>query len=133
MDNLVSLLQAVGMVAINADVRAKILELIQTWAVATEGRHDLSYIGEVYKSLQREGYQFPPRVTLASSMIDSNAVCFASSIQSSPLNPTANSTIWIATGMGRLGCLHAMPHTVYVYEPKTSLPKLRQLFRSAVL
>lgn len=74
MDNLTSLLQAVGPVAINAEVKSKILELIQSWSGATEGRYELSYIGEVYKRLQREGYQFPPRVTVASSMIDSSAV-----------------------------------------------------------
>ncbi|GFP54533.1 vacuolar protein sorting-associated protein 27 [Trichoderma asperellum] len=73
MDNLTSLLQAVGPVAINAEVKSKILELIQSWAGATEGRYELSYIGEVYKRLQREGYQFPPQVTVASSMIDSSA------------------------------------------------------------
>ncbi|UKZ67736.1 uncharacterized protein TrAtP1_008893 [Trichoderma atroviride] len=73
MDNLTSLLQAVGPVAINAEVKSKILELIQSWSGATEGRYELSYIGEVYKRLQREGYQFPPRVTVASSMIDSSA------------------------------------------------------------
>jgi growth factor-regulated tyrosine kinase substrate len=77
MDNLVSLLQAVGSVAVNADVKSKILELIQTWAAATDGRHDLSYIGEVYRNMQREGYQFPPRQTVASSMIDSSAVSLA--------------------------------------------------------
>jgi hepatocyte growth factor-regulated tyrosine kinase substrate len=74
MDNLVSLLQAVGPAAVNSEVRSKILELIQSWATATEGRHDLVYVGEVYKTLQREGYQFPPRVSVASSMIDSSAV-----------------------------------------------------------
>jgi growth factor-regulated tyrosine kinase substrate len=74
MDNLTSLLQAVGAVAVNAEVKAKILELIQSWAGATEGRHELGYIGEVYKTLQREGYQFPPKTTVASSMIDSSAV-----------------------------------------------------------
>lgn len=74
MDNLVSLLKASGAAAVNSDVRSKILELVQTWATATEGRQDLSYIGEVYKNLQREGYQFPPRVSVASSMIDSSAV-----------------------------------------------------------
>ncbi|KAL5091392.1 hypothetical protein Trisim1_003001 [Trichoderma cf. simile WF8] len=73
MDNLTSLLQAVGPVAVNAEVKSKMLELIQSWAGATEGRYELSYIGEVYKRLQREGYQFPPRVTVASSMIDSSA------------------------------------------------------------
>ncbi|PTD04984.1 Vacuolar protein sorting-associated protein 27 [Fusarium culmorum] len=70
MDNLVSLLQAVGGAAVNADVKSKILELIQSWAGATEGRYELSYIGEVYRTLQRDGYQFPPKTSVASSMID---------------------------------------------------------------
>ncbi|OIW25010.1 ubiquitin binding protein [Coniochaeta ligniaria NRRL 30616] len=73
MDNLVSLLKATGPAAVNLQVRSKMLELIQTWATATEGRQDLSYIGEVYKTLQREGFQFPPRVSVSSSMIDSSA------------------------------------------------------------
>ncbi|RGP70170.1 hypothetical protein FLONG3_7563 [Fusarium longipes] len=73
MDNLVSLLQAVGGAAVNADVKSKILELIQSWAGATEGRYELSYIGEVYRTLQRDGYQFPPKTSVASSMIDSSA------------------------------------------------------------
>ncbi|KAI5866181.1 vacuolar protein sorting-associated protein 27 [Durotheca rogersii] len=73
MDNLVSLLRAVGPAAVNIEVRAKILELIQSWAVATDGRYDLKYIDETYKALQREGFQFPPRTTVASSMIDSSA------------------------------------------------------------
>ncbi|EFX01348.1 vacuolar sorting-associated protein [Grosmannia clavigera kw1407] len=54
MDNLTSLLKA-------------------SWASATEKRYDLNYIGEVYKTLQREGFQFPPRTTVSSSMIDSSA------------------------------------------------------------
>ncbi|PCD33158.1 hypothetical protein AU210_009393 [Fusarium oxysporum f. sp. radicis-cucumerinum] len=73
MDNLVSLLQAVGGGAVNSDVKTKILELIQSWAGATEGRYELSYIGEVYRTLQRDGYQFPPKISVASSMIDSSA------------------------------------------------------------
>ncbi|KFA76242.1 hypothetical protein S40288_03585 [Stachybotrys chartarum IBT 40288] len=73
MDNLVSLLEAMGPAAVNHEVKSKILELIQSWAGATEGRHDLVYIGEVYKTLQREGYQFPPKVSVSSSMIDSSA------------------------------------------------------------
>jgi hepatocyte growth factor-regulated tyrosine kinase substrate len=71
-----SLLQAVGTASVNPEVRSKILELIQNWATATEGRYELSYIGEVYRTLQREGYQFPPRVSVSSSMIDSSAVSF---------------------------------------------------------
>ncbi|KAI1132895.1 hypothetical protein F5Y10DRAFT_171609 [Nemania abortiva] len=73
MDNLVSLLHAVGPAAVNQDVRARMLELIQSWAAATEERYDLKYINEVYHTLQKEGYQFPPKVTVASSMIDSSA------------------------------------------------------------
>ncbi|KAI1380282.1 VHS domain-containing protein [Hypoxylon crocopeplum] len=73
MDNLVSLLHALGPAAVNPEVRGKILELIQSWAAATEGRYDLKYIDETYKALQREGFQFPPRTTVASSMIDSSA------------------------------------------------------------
>lgn len=74
MDNLISLLKAVGPASVNYDVRSKILELIQSWAAATEGRYELNYINEVYRTLQREGFQFPPKVTVSSSMIDSSAV-----------------------------------------------------------
>ncbi|KAJ4150184.1 hypothetical protein LMH87_010947 [Akanthomyces muscarius] len=73
MDNMVSLLQAVGGGAVNAEVKSKILELVQSWAGAAEGRYELSYIGEVYRTLQRDGYHFPPKIAVASSMIDSNA------------------------------------------------------------
>jgi VHS domain len=75
MDNLVSLLKAYGGAAVNEEVKAKILELIQTWATASEGRYELAYIGETYKSLQRDGFHFPPKVDVAKSMLDSSAVC----------------------------------------------------------
>lgn len=73
MDNLVSLLKVQGPAAVNDEVKNKILELIQTWAAASEGRHELSYIREVYTNLQREGFRFPPKVNVASSMLDSSA------------------------------------------------------------
>jgi growth factor-regulated tyrosine kinase substrate len=77
MNNLVSLLKAYGSAAVNDAVKNKILELIQTWATATEGRSDVSYIGETYRSLQRDGFQFPPKVDVAKSMLDSSAVCMS--------------------------------------------------------
>jgi hepatocyte growth factor-regulated tyrosine kinase substrate len=75
MDNLVSLLKAYGGAAVNEAVKNKILDLIQLWATAAEGRSELAYIGETYKSLQRDGFHFPPKIDVASSMLDSTAVC----------------------------------------------------------
>lgn len=76
MDNLVSLLKAYGGAAVNDDVKSKILELLQTWATATEGKIEYGYIGDTYKTLQRDGFAFPPKEDVASSMLDSSAVCF---------------------------------------------------------
>lgn len=74
MDNLTSMIKAYGAAAPNDDVKNKILELIQAWAVAAEGRPNLIYISEVYKQLQREGFRFPSKVDVTSSMFDSSAV-----------------------------------------------------------
>ncbi|TKA79422.1 hypothetical protein B0A55_03513 [Friedmanniomyces simplex] len=73
MDNLVSLVKydAGGMG--EREVRMKMLELIQTWATAAQGRESLSYIPEVYRTLQVEGFNFPPKEDLAASMFDSTA------------------------------------------------------------
>ncbi|KAI0369887.1 ubiquitin binding protein [Pilatotrama ljubarskyi] len=69
MDNLVSILK---MPTLNHDVKNKMLRLIQDWAIAFEGKPSLSYVGEVFKTLQREGYNFPPRdpALTSSAMVD---------------------------------------------------------------
>jgi growth factor-regulated tyrosine kinase substrate len=74
MDNLVSLLKAFGPAAVNDEVKTKILDLIQAWAAAAERRPNLSYLEEVYQGLQGEGFHFPPKQSVASTMFDSSAV-----------------------------------------------------------
>ncbi|KAI0727617.1 ubiquitin binding protein [Fomitopsis betulina] len=68
-DNLVSILK---MPTLNLDVKTKILRLIQNWALAFEGKPALAYVSEVYRSLQREGFTFPPRdpAATSSAMVD---------------------------------------------------------------
>jgi growth factor-regulated tyrosine kinase substrate len=99
MDNLTSLLSAFGPAATNDEVKAKILELIQTWTVAAEGRPGLSYLQELYRKLQSDGYNFPPRQAVASSMFDSNAVSFIPLLL---IYKVANLAAYIASGMDRL-------------------------------
>ena len=72
MDNLVSLMNAPG--AVNQDVKAKMLELIQAWSVAFEGNSQLSYVKDVYEHLKSDGYQFPAKPKLTSTFVDSSAV-----------------------------------------------------------
>lgn len=72
MDNLVSLLKAPG--ATNHAVQQKILECIQAWAHAFEGKHNLQYVDEVYRQLKQDGYDFPRAPKLSSTFVDSSAV-----------------------------------------------------------
>ena len=112
MDNLTSLLKAPAAVAPNNDVKSKMLELIQSWATAADGRHNLSYLDDVYRGLQREGYHFPPREHVASSMLDSSAV------SAPPAPPELVSTLTTCTAaprVDRLRRLHALPHRLHLH------------------
>ncbi|PPJ49546.1 hypothetical protein CBER1_01863 [Cercospora berteroae] len=71
-DNLTSLLRGRPGTT-NHDVQARILELLQDWASAAQHRDTLSYLSETYRTLQHEGFRFPPRNNVASSMFDSSA------------------------------------------------------------
>lgn len=72
-DNLTSLLRAGGGAITNQDVKDKILALIQAWAGAAGYKPEALYIGETYRSLQREGFHFPPKEDLASAVFESSA------------------------------------------------------------
>ncbi|KAK9720179.1 Vacuolar protein-sorting-associated protein 27, partial [Basidiobolus ranarum] len=57
MDNLVSMLK--NPVGVNRDVKSKILELIKAWADAFQSQSELSYVQQVYRQLEAEGFSFP--------------------------------------------------------------------------
>ncbi|KZT42810.1 ubiquitin binding protein [Sistotremastrum suecicum HHB10207 ss-3] len=69
MDNLVSILKQP---ALNHDVKNRILLHVQNWALSFEGKPHLSYVGTVYKTLQKEGFNFPPKdiTAVSSAMTD---------------------------------------------------------------
>ncbi|KAI5245648.1 ubiquitin binding protein [Aureobasidium subglaciale] len=69
MDNLVSFVNT----PLNEEVKTRILDLVQSWATAATGRSSLGYIDETYRSLQREGFRFPPKTDVAATMFDSSA------------------------------------------------------------
>ncbi|KAK9321453.1 hypothetical protein V1517DRAFT_353747 [Lipomyces orientalis] len=71
-DNLVSILKNPG--GVNADVKAAILDLIQTWASVFDGQMQLQYVGSVYKELKSQGFDFPEATTkVSTTFIDSSA------------------------------------------------------------
>ncbi|KAK9373272.1 uncharacterized protein V1513DRAFT_382867 [Lipomyces chichibuensis] len=71
-DNLVSILKNPG--GVNNDVKAMILELIQTWASVFDGQMQLQYVGTVYKELKSQGLEFPEQITkVSTTFIDSSA------------------------------------------------------------
>ncbi|KAJ8103286.1 hypothetical protein POJ06DRAFT_66657 [Lipomyces tetrasporus] len=71
-DNLVSILKSPG--GLNSDVKAAILDLIQTWASVFDGQMQLQYVGTVYKELKSQGFDFPEETTkVSTTFIDSSA------------------------------------------------------------
>jgi hypothetical protein len=76
-----SLLQS----GVNLDVKNKVLEDIQTWTLAFEGRPHLSYVKTAFSKLKSEGsshcavsnpkgFQFPDVGPVTASFVDSSAV-----------------------------------------------------------
>ncbi|KAI9311954.1 hypothetical protein BX666DRAFT_1991275 [Dichotomocladium elegans] len=72
MDPLTGLLRSP--VGSNLDVKNKILTIIQTWHLASNGNPSLSYISDTYRLLQAEGYVFPPvSQTVDSILLETSA------------------------------------------------------------
>ena len=59
----------------NIDVKNKLLEIIQTWGIASRNNRDLSYMYDTYALLKAEGTQFPPvRENLDAIFLETAAV-----------------------------------------------------------
>lgn len=59
---------------INHEVRQRMIELIQSWALLFEARSsELGYMMSTYRSLKHEGVQFPPEEPVAAAFVDSAA------------------------------------------------------------
>ncbi|KAH9064959.1 ubiquitin binding protein [Lactarius vividus] len=69
MDNLVSILKTPSL---HRDVKSKIIRYVQTWAISFKGKHHLSYVEQVYKTLKAEGFSFPPEdlAVAGSALVD---------------------------------------------------------------
>lgn len=71
-DNMTSLLRAP--LGINNEVRQRMIELIQLWALLFTSRStELGYMMSTYQSLRNEGVQFPPEERVAAAFVDSAA------------------------------------------------------------
>ncbi|ORY00573.1 ubiquitin binding protein [Basidiobolus meristosporus CBS 931.73] len=68
MDNLVSILKSPT--GVNRDVKSKILELIKAWAEAFQSQSELSYVQQVYRQLEAEGFSFPKNSKVNPTLFD---------------------------------------------------------------
>ncbi|EPS39747.1 hypothetical protein H072_6473 [Dactylellina haptotyla CBS 200.50] len=72
-DNMISLMNTSAQ-PLNYEVRSKMLELIQAWAIAFEGNAQLSHVNDTYRLLKQDGYQFPPPPPqISKAFVDSSA------------------------------------------------------------
>ncbi|KAK4580045.1 Vacuolar protein-sorting-associated protein 27 [Recurvomyces mirabilis] len=112
MDECVGLLRKDGGAMGEREVRQKLLELIQNWAGAAEGKDSLSYLSETYRTLRMERFTFPPKEEIASSIMTPVRVddgCYAklaakagSGGTPGPQSPTSTKrTLWQDSSMNR--------------------------------